>query len=190
MDHGLFGGRHKYSTIMIKPPSAPQCPSIAGRSQLPYRQPFIFGQPSPSFLPNVLFLRKNQRPQSCKFLVYLVLIGNLLFTLSQYARITQNHITISFFLFSLIYCCAQCIIQSFLLSVDTQYTTLVSTILKGGNLPPQNFTFLQGRRGHLNLQICDEIPYGSVHPCTTIYDSSLILMPPVKVHPSCLHFKS
>jgi len=80
-------------------------------------------------------------------------------------------LTTFFFIFSLVYCCAHCILQSLVFSLDNEYATLVSRIVKAGNLPPRNFTFLQGHSGHLQLQICNDIPHGGIHPCTTIYDS-------------------
>ena len=90
----------------------------------------------------------------------------------QHARITQSRSTTSFFVFSLFYCCAQIILQSLIFSFDSEYANLLSGIVKSGNLPPGNFTFLQGNKGHMHLQICDDIPFGRVHPCTTIYDST------------------
>jgi hypothetical protein len=90
----------------------------------------------------------------------------------QHARITQSRITTSFFVFSLFYCCAQIVLQSLIFSFDSEYANLLSGIVKGGNLPPANFTFLQGNKGHMHLQICDDITFGRVHPCTTIYDST------------------
>ena len=90
----------------------------------------------------------------------------------QYARITQSRITTSFFVFSLFYFCAQFILQNFVFSLDSKYVNLLSGIVKGGSIPSANFTFLQGNKGHMNLQICDDIPFGRVHPCTTIYDST------------------
>ena len=90
----------------------------------------------------------------------------------QYARITQSRITTSFFVFSLFYCCAQISLQFLIVSFDSKYANFLSGIIKEGNLPPANFTFLQGNQGHMHLQICDDIPFGRVHHCTTIYDSS------------------
>ena len=129
------------------------------------------------FLSNVLYLSKGQCPQSCMFFFGSSI--SLTFTRSrQYARITQSRITTSFFIFSLIYLCAQCVLQSLFFSLDKEYATLVSRIIKAGNLPPQNFTYIQSDNGHLRLQMCDDIPFGRNHPCTTIFDSSL---PPIQV---------
>jgi len=90
----------------------------------------------------------------------------------QYARITQSRITASFLVFSLVYCCAQIILQSLIFSFDSQYTNLLSGIIKAGNLPPENSALLQGNKGHMHLQICDDVPSVHAHPCTTIYDST------------------
>lgn len=99
-------------------------------------------------------------------------ISSIFTDIVQYARITQSRITTSFFVFSLLYCCAQIILQSLIFSLDSKYVNLLSGIIKGGNLPPANFTVLQGNKGHIHLQICDDIPFGRVHPCTTIYNST------------------
>ena len=104
--------------------------------------------------------------------MFLAHLSALYSQILQYARITQSRITTSFFVFSLFYCCAQIILQSFIFSFDSKYGNLLSGIIKGGNLPPANFTFLQGNKGHMHLQICDDIPFGRVHPCTTVYDST------------------
>jgi hypothetical protein len=137
--------------------------------------PFFFLFPSLSF--NVSFTT-DQRPQSCMFFGSSISSIFLYSQISQYARITQSRITTFFFIFSLIYCCAQIILQSFLLSVDSKYAYLLSGIIEAGNLPPANFTYLQGKKGHINLQMCDDIPFGRVHPCTTIYDSTSDLIRP------------
>jgi len=90
-----------------------------------------------------------------------------------YARITRSRITTSFFIFTLTYLCVQCVLQSLVFSLDNEYATFVSRIIKAGNLPPQNFTYIQPESGHLLLQMCDDIPFGKTDPCTTIYDSSM-----------------
>ena len=107
-----------------------------------------------------------------KAVCFLAHLSALYSQILQYARITQSRITTSFFVFSLFYCCAQIILQTLILSFDSKYATLLSAIIKGGNLPPRNFTFLQGNKDHMLLQICDDIPFGRVHPCTTIYNST------------------
>ncbi|KAF8797710.1 hypothetical protein BYT27DRAFT_6928724 [Phlegmacium glaucopus] len=94
-----------------------------------------------------------------------------------YARITQSHITTSFFVFSFIYCLVQSVLQSLFFSVDIEYGTFVSALVKGGKIPPANFTFLEGHRGHLHLQVCNHIPNGQIpYPCTTIH-------PPLAIGP-------
>ena len=127
-------------------------------------------------MPPFLFLLRciiSYRPTPTKLYVFGSFISYVFsYIVLQYARITQSRITTSFFVFSLFYFCAQFIIQNFILSLDFKYVNLLSGIIKGGNIPPANFTFLQGNKGHMNLQICDDIPFGRVHPCTTIYDST------------------
>jgi hypothetical protein len=123
-----------------------------------------------------------------KAVCFLVHLSALYSQILQYARITQSRITTSFFVFSLFYCCAQIILQSFILSFDSKYANLLSGIVKGGNLPPANFTFLQGSKGHMHLQICDDIPFGRVYPCTTIYDSTWDLISAQDLYaPQVLH---
>jgi hypothetical protein len=112
------------------------------------------------------------RPTSAKLYVLWFRLSALYSQILQYARITQSRITTSFFVFSLFYCCAQIILQFLIFSFDSKYFSLLSGIITSGDLPPANFTFLQGNKGHMHLQVCDEIPFGRVHPCTTIYDST------------------
>ena len=109
---------------------------------------------------------------ACKAVCFLAHLSTLYSQILQYARITQSRITTSFFVFSLFYCFAHIILQSLIFSLDSKYANLLSGIIKGGNLPPTNFTVLQGKQGHIQLQICDDIPFGRVHPCTTIYNST------------------
>ncbi|KAF8154026.1 hypothetical protein B0H34DRAFT_720077 [Crassisporium funariophilum] len=92
---------------------------------------------------------------------------------TAYARITLNRVTASFFIFSFIYCFLQGIIQSLLFSIDLEYSVLVSGIVNGGNIPPGNITFLEGVRGRVHVQICDDIPHGQPrYPCTTVFNST------------------
>jgi hypothetical protein len=115
------------------------------------------------------FVQANARKAVCFRFIYSALYSQI----SQYARITQSRITTAFFVFSLFYCCAQIILQSLLFSVDFKYAVLLSDIVEAGDLPPANFTFLQGSKGHMHLQMCDDIPFSSVqNPCTAIYDST------------------
>ena len=129
----------------------------------------LVGLFAPFFLSFDVSFHTDPRPQSCMFLAHL---SALYSQILQYARITQSRITTSFFVFSLFYCCAQIILQSLIFSFDSKYANRLSGIIKRGDIPPANFTFLQGNKGHMNLQICNDIPFGRVHPCTTIYDST------------------
>ncbi|KAF8662748.1 hypothetical protein AX16_001106 [Volvariella volvacea WC 439] len=86
------------------------------------------------------------------------------------ARITLNRITVAFFLFSFVHCFAQGIIQSLLVSVDVDYTSVLTGIIKAANIPPRNISFLHGPYDELRLQMCNDIPYGlPISPCTDIF---------------------
>ena len=85
----------------------------------------------------------------------------------------MNRFTTSFFLFSFIYCFVQGIVQSLLLSLDLEYSTLTDGIVNGGRIPAENMTFLEGSVGHLHLQMCNDVPHGqSPYPCITIFNST------------------
>ena len=104
----------------------------------------------------------------------------LLKKISQYTQITRSRITTCFFLLSFVYCLVQSILQSLIFSVDIEYRTLVTGIVQAGNIPASNFTFLQDPGGHLQLQICNDIPHGQIpYPCTTIYTSGRPLVRPI-----------
>ncbi|KJA15153.1 hypothetical protein HYPSUDRAFT_208137 [Hypholoma sublateritium FD-334 SS-4] len=93
---------------------------------------------------------------------------------TAYARITLNRYTTAFFVFSFIYCFIQGLVQSFLFSTDVAYSTVVSGIVRGGNIPFKNITYLEGSSGNLILRICNDIPHGQpVFPCITIFNSTV-----------------
>lgn len=95
-------------------------------------------------------------------------------TKTAYARVTLNGFTTTFFLFSFIYCFIQGIIQSLLLSIDFEYSSLVSGIVSQGGIPAKNFTYLEGSSGHLILRMCNDIPHGqSPDPCFVIFNSTI-----------------
>ncbi|TFK17461.1 hypothetical protein FA15DRAFT_676058 [Coprinopsis marcescibilis] len=100
-----------------------------------------------------------------------------------YARITLNRFTTLFFCFSLFYCFAQGILQSFLFSVDNEYDALLNAIT-GQVIPPENITFLTGKPGSLRLEMCRDVPHvlvtGAVqdpYPCETVFESQSIKSP-------------
>ncbi|KAJ3514815.1 hypothetical protein NLJ89_g2147 [Agrocybe chaxingu] len=91
---------------------------------------------------------------------------------STYARITLNRYTLSFFVFSFLYCVVQGMIQSFLFSLDWEYSTLVNGLVDAGQIPKSNLTYLEGTSGNLLLRMCNDIPHGqSPYPCMTVFES-------------------
>ena len=68
--------------------------------------------------------------------------------------------TTSLFLFSFIYCFVRGFVQSLLFSLDLEYSTLTDGIVDGGQIAPENTTFLEGPLGHLHLQMCNDVPHG------------------------------
>lgn len=94
--------------------------------------------------------------------------------IQQHARIILNRYTTAFFVFSFIYCFIQGIVQSLLFSTDLEYSTLVSGIASGGDIPFKNTTYLTGTRGHLIVRMCNDIPHGQpIYPCITIFNSTV-----------------
>ncbi|KAF9472835.1 hypothetical protein BDN70DRAFT_868024 [Pholiota conissans] len=92
---------------------------------------------------------------------------------TAWARITLNRYTTTFFVFSFLYCLVQGLVQSFLFSIDLQYSSLAQGIVSGGDIPFRNITYLDGTRHHLVLHMCDDIPHGqSPDPCFVIFNST------------------
>lgn len=94
---------------------------------------------------------------------------------SVYSRITLTRFTTLFFVFSLLHCLTQGIIQSFLFSIDHDQRSFLNAVVSAGTIPAQNTTFLEGDSGSLHLQICSDIPYGhqATYPCTTVFNSTI-----------------
>jgi len=96
-----------------------------------------------------------------------------------YARITRNRLTAVFFLFGLIHCIAQGVIQSFLFTIDTQYYNLLFSITRTADnradIPPSkyaNYTNLvYVPSGGFELEICDFIPHNKGN-CSYIFNSN------------------
>lgn len=93
---------------------------------------------------------------------------------AAYLRITLNRVTSLFFLFSFFFCFAQAVIQSFLISVDGDWNTIVGGIVKQGNLPRGQFVDYSGRNGNYGLRLCTGVPVvGRVDTCHPLYTSDL-----------------
>lgn len=76
------------------------------------------------------------------------------------------------FIISVVHCLAQGIIQSFLFSVDNEYSALLSGIVKAAEVPSDVIPNLMGDLGHYTLQVCNDIPHGQpVNPCITVFKS-------------------
>ncbi|KAJ7141870.1 hypothetical protein C8R43DRAFT_1131174 [Mycena crocata] len=93
---------------------------------------------------------------------------------STYAHITLNRVTVAFFLFSFVHCFAQGIIQSFLYSLDSDYSNVVTQIVREADIPLQNITYIKGSSNHYTLRMCIDIPYGqSPNPCFIAFHSGI-----------------
>ncbi|KAJ7160793.1 hypothetical protein C8R46DRAFT_1353541 [Mycena filopes] len=95
---------------------------------------------------------------------------------STYAHVTLNRVTVAFFLFSLIHCFAQGVIQSFLFSVDSEFANLVTRIVQTAEIPVQDITYLEGSSNHLTLRMCTDIPYSQAiktKNCTIVFQSGV-----------------
>jgi hypothetical protein len=83
-------------------------------------------------------------------------------------------VTVAFFLLSLVHCCAQGIIQSFLFSLDSKFANLVTKVVHEAGIPTQNLTFLEGSSNHYTLSMCNDIPNGQKrNPCTVVFQSGV-----------------
>ncbi|KAF7326872.1 hypothetical protein MVEN_02581100 [Mycena venus] len=86
----------------------------------------------------------------------------------------SDRVTVAFFLFSMVHCFAQGIIQSFLYSIDTEFEGVVTEIVHAAHIPLINMTYLEGSSNHLTLRMCDNIPHGQSHyPCMVIFQSGV-----------------
>jgi len=93
---------------------------------------------------------------------------------SVYAQITLNRVTLAFFLFSFVHCCAQGLIQSLLFSLDSHFAGVVTGIVQAAAIPPQNMTFIEGSSGAYTLRMCNDIPYGQTpYPCMVVFQSGV-----------------
>lgn len=100
---------------------------------------------------------------------------------SIHARVTRNRLTTVFFLFGFFHCIAQGLIQSFLFTVDSQYSTFLGHIMDVGQVPAANHTNLLGTSGDFQLEACNFIPH-SPQNCSIIFDSKAIKESAVTSH--------
>lgn len=89
---------------------------------------------------------------------------------SLHTRVTRNRLTFTFFLFGLLHCFAQGIIQSFLFSIDSEYSSFLSEVVHAADVPPKNHTFLEGSSGNYRLRMCNYIPHFDDN-CTDVFES-------------------
>ncbi|KAF5332052.1 hypothetical protein D9758_016560 [Tetrapyrgos nigripes] len=92
---------------------------------------------------------------------------------SIHARVTRNRLTTVFFLFGFFHCIAQGLIQSFLFTIDSQYSSFLDHIIHAGQVPKQNHTDLLGTSGDFRLQECNFIPHRPEN-CSFIFDSRTV----------------
>ncbi|KAK7440052.1 hypothetical protein VKT23_017303 [Stygiomarasmius scandens] len=93
---------------------------------------------------------------------------------SIHARVTRNRLTTVFFLFGFIHCIAQGFIQSFLFTIDSQYSSFLSNITDTAQVPKAYHTNLLGHSGDFQLEECDYIPHSRAK-CSYIFDSQMLL---------------
>jgi hypothetical protein len=87
----------------------------------------------------------------------------------QYLRITLTKFTIAFFLFGFIHCFAQGMIQSFIYTTDTQYSSFISTIMDRGEVPVDTtFAWLRRPGGIYDLQLCHRVPRARETTCNDL----------------------
>ncbi|KAJ7584865.1 hypothetical protein C8J56DRAFT_949255 [Mycena floridula] len=93
-----------------------------------------------------------------------------------YTRVTLNRLTAAFFVFGFIHCFAQGIMHSFLFTVDSDYSTLLTGIVHAAQIPSKNHTFLDGTAGNYKLVMCNWIPH-TPDNCSTIFQSKVDMDP-------------
>ncbi|KAH6911883.1 hypothetical protein BKA70DRAFT_1397995 [Coprinopsis sp. MPI-PUGE-AT-0042] len=100
------------------------------------------------------------------------------FSSAVYGRIIFSRFTISFFIFSLVYCLTQGILQSTLHGDDFDHGKIVSAIVDK-IVPKGNMTFFTGSPGNWHLQMCSDVPHVLItgsnaqrYPCMTVFKSS------------------
>jgi hypothetical protein len=80
----------------------------------------------------------------------------------QYFKITVNRVTATFFLFSVVLCFAQGILQSFLYSVDTRWRLFTSTVESLSNI---NSTVFLQYTSYNSWEICHDTPNDGSSAC-------------------------
>ncbi|EIN05842.1 hypothetical protein PUNSTDRAFT_137327 [Punctularia strigosozonata HHB-11173 SS5] len=92
---------------------------------------------------------------------------------SIYLRITLSKFTTAFFLFSFAQCFSQGIIQSFLYSIDSDASSLTTSVLEQSNVTWKNeLAWLTRPNSTYRLELCHHIPYGaSSDPCIPVYET-------------------
>jgi hypothetical protein len=86
----------------------------------------------------------------------------------------SDRVTVAFFLFTLIHCFAQGIIQSFLFSLDSEFADLVTKVVHEAEIPRENMTYLDGSSNHYTLHMCRDIPHGQKgNPCFVVFQSGV-----------------
>lgn len=108
------------------------------------------------------------------------------FSGAVYSRITFSRFTISFFVFSLIYCLTQGILQSTLHGDDFDHrrllSTLVEPVLSLSEKNMRNLTFFTGSQGKWRLETCSDVPHALVlgpkakqeYPCMSVFESAMV----------------
>lgn len=94
----------------------------------------------------------------------------------QFLHITRTRLTTAFFIFILIHCFAQVLIQTLLHFIDNNASSFASSILAQAQVPSRNFAWLtQSDHGtNLTLQLCSGFPQGkAVSPCVTVFETGV-----------------
>jgi hypothetical protein len=89
-----------------------------------------------------------------------------------YRRITMNRLTACFFLMAFVHCFAQGIMHSFLFTIDSEYSSLLTQIVRAAQMPPKNHTKLIGSTNDFRVIMCDWIPHNQ-SSCGTIFQTGI-----------------
>jgi hypothetical protein len=99
----------------------------------------------------------------------------------QFLHITLTRATAAFFLFSVLHCFAQGILQSFLYTIDSEHDSLVSAVLQAGQVPRDELAWLTRTNRGYKVQLCHDVPLNRSAPsCLVVFESgrSDIAVPP------------
>ncbi|TFY79956.1 hypothetical protein EWM64_g4061 [Hericium alpestre] len=84
-----------------------------------------------------------------------------------YLRITLTRVTSLFFIFAFVFCFSQAIMQSFLASLDAEWSFFLSNVVHQAGINQTNFVQYTGRHGDYSIQLCNNVVVA--HSCVPFF---------------------